>query len=119
MTDNQDQLVELNVTGMHCNNCALSVHKLLEKKGLRDVYVDFANSEVKFRSKNAVEVPEVIKDIEGLGYKVHAHDHSPDEHAYEKVENKFLFSLVFTIPLFLHMFIPFHFLHNPWCSICI
>jgi Cu+-exporting ATPase len=31
-----EQLVELNVTGMHCNNCAMSIHKLLEKKGLHE-----------------------------------------------------------------------------------
>jgi Cu+-exporting ATPase len=37
-----EQLVELNVTGMHCNNCAISVHKLLEKKGLKNILVDFA-----------------------------------------------------------------------------
>ncbi len=115
----QDQLVELNVTGMHCNNCALSVHKLLEKKGLKDVYVDFANSEVKFRSEAGTEVPGIIKDIEGLGYKVHTSEHIHDEHVHEKVENKFLFCLVFTVPLFLHMFLPFHFLHNPYVQLAL
>src|ERR1700742_4898299 len=43
-----EQLIELNVTGMHCNNCAMSVHKLLEKKGLHNILVDFAGEEVKF-----------------------------------------------------------------------
>jgi len=46
----KEELVELQVSGMHCNNCALSVHKLLEKKGLQDIYVDFANDEVKFKT---------------------------------------------------------------------
>ena len=109
----QEKLIELNVTGMHCSNCALSIHNLLEKKGLKDVYVDFANSEVKFRSPDNTLLPGLIKDIEGLGYKVQASDDFMPESIFEKVENKFLFCLIFTVPLFLHMFLPFHVLHDP------
>jgi Cu+-exporting ATPase len=108
-----EQLIELNVTGMHCNNCAISVHKLLEKKGLHDIYVDFAGEEVKFSAADDAILPEVIKDIEGLGYKVVADMENNVEPFYTKVENKFIFSLVFTIPLLLHMVLPWHFLHNP------
>jgi P-type Cu+ transporter len=107
------ELVELNVTGMHCNNCAMSVHRALEKKGLQDIYVDFANEEVKFRNSDAIPLPSVIKDIEGLGFKVYEDAGAPSEKFYEKVENRFLFSLIFTIPLFFHMFLPFHWLHDP------
>lgn len=109
----KEELIELQVSGMHCNNCALSVHKLLEKKGLHDVYVDFANDEVKYKTNDPNSTPSIIKEIEGLGYKV-SEDTAPIiEKAYEKVENKFYFSLIFTIPLFSHMFLPFHWLHNP------
>jgi Cu+-exporting ATPase len=119
--NNHDHLIELNVSGMHCNNCAISVHKLLEKKGLKDVYVDFANEEVKFRSPNERIIPEVIKGIEGLGYKVKASDQADHEHIHEKVENKFFFCLVFTIPLLMHMLLPFHWLHDPYVqlSLCL
>jgi Cu+-exporting ATPase len=108
-----EQLVELNVTGMHCNNCALSIHKLLEKKGFQNVFVDFASEEVKFSTTDESVVPDVIKNIEGLGFKVVDDINNNNEHFYEKVENKFFFSLVFTIPLLLHMVLPWHFLHNP------
>lgn len=109
----KEELVELQVSGMHCNNCALSVHKLLEKKGLHDIYVDFANDEVKYKTSDISSTPSIIKEIEGLGYKV-SEDSAPiQEKFYEKVENKFYFSLIFTIPLFSHMFLPFHWLHNP------
>ncbi|HEY5326905.1 MAG TPA: heavy metal-associated domain-containing protein, partial [Mucilaginibacter sp.] len=64
------QLVELNVTGMHCNNCALSIHKLLEKRGLQNILVDFAGEEVKFSNPHNTDIGGIIKDIEGLGYKV-------------------------------------------------
>ena len=117
----KEELIELQVSGMHCNNCALSVHKLLEKKGLHDIYVDFANNEVKFRTTNLSETSKIIKDIEGLGYKVSEESIPIAEKFYEKVENKFYFSLIFTVPLFSHMFLPFHILHNPivQLSLCI
>jgi Cu+-exporting ATPase len=106
------QLVELNVTGMHCNNCAMSVHKLLVKKGLQNVFVDFASEEVKFTAHGDFTLPQIIKDIEGLGYKVVEDATTHQEPFYNKVEHKFLFSLLFTIPLLLHMVLPFHFLHS-------
>jgi len=108
-----EQLIELNVTGMHCNNCALSVHKLLEKKGFQNVFVDFASEEVKFSTTDDSVVPDVIKNIEGLGFKVVDDLNLHTENFYDKVENKFIFSLIFTIPLLLHMGFPWHFLHNP------
>ncbi len=108
-----EELVELQVSGMHCNNCALSVHKLLEKRGLQDIFVDFANDEVKFKTNDTSVTPGIIKDIEGLGYKVSEDSIPIQEKFYEKVENKFFFSLIFTIPLFSHMFLPFHWLHDP------
>ncbi|GAB2978652.1 heavy metal translocating P-type ATPase [Mucilaginibacter puniceus] len=108
-----EQLIELNVTGMHCNNCALSIHKLLEKKGLSNILVDFAGEEVKFSTDNEAELPTIIKDIEGLGFKVieDAATHQPK--FYEQVENKFIFCAIFTAPLLLHMVFSWHFLHNP------
>lgn len=108
-----EQLIELNVTGMHCNNCAMSVHKLLEKKGLNNILVDFAGEEVKFSTDNEAELPTIIKDIEGLGFKVvdDATTHQPK--FYEQVENKFIFCAIFTAPLLLHMLFSWHFLHNP------
>jgi Cu+-exporting ATPase len=115
----KEELVELQVSGMHCNNCALSVHKLLEKKGLHDIYVDFANDEVKFKTDDPTSTPLIIKDIEGLGYKVSKDSIPIEEKAYEKIENKFYFSLLFTIPLFSHMFLPFHWLHNPYVQLAL
>lgn len=114
----QDKLVELHVTGMHCNNCALSVHKLLEKKGYQNVFVSFANEEVKFSSQEHVNVPQVIADIEGLGFRVQQEE-LPDvkEGFLAKIEHKFLFSLFFTLPLFSHMFLPLPWLHNPYVQL--
>ena len=108
-----EQLIELNVTGMHCNNCALSVHKLLEKKGLQNILVDFAGEEVKFSNTNPADLPAIIKDIEGLGYKVVDDPATQVTPFYEKVENKFIFCALLTAPLLLHMVLPWHFLQLP------
>jgi P-type Cu+ transporter len=112
-----EQLIELNVIGMHCNNCALSVHKLLEKKGLHNILVDFASEEVKFSNDDEADLPGIIKDIEGLGYKVVDDPALQITPFYEKVENKFLFCAVLTVPLLLHMILPWHFLHLPWVQL--
>jgi len=118
MNQNND-IIELNVTGMHCNNCALSVHKMLEKKGLHDVYVDFANEEVKFSGNQEMSLPAIIKDIENLGFKVYETEEIPKEAFYNKIENRFYFSLFFAIPLFSHMFLPFHWLHDPYIQLAL
>ena len=108
-----EQLVELSVTGMHCNNCAISVHKLLEKKGFHDILVDFASEEVKFSADGEAKVKEAIKGIEGLGYKVAEDASLQHEKFYEKIENKLIFCTIFTIPLLSAMLLPWHFLHLP------
>jgi Cu+-exporting ATPase len=107
-----EQLVELNVTGMHCNNCAMSIHKILEKKGLQNILVSFASEEVKFSTTDGSVLPLVIKDIESLGFKVVDDINLQSTAFYEKVENKFIFCAIFTAPLLLHMLFPWHFLHN-------
>lgn len=108
-----EQLVELNVTGMHCNNCAMSIHKLLEKKGLQNVLVSFASEEVKFSTPDQSVVPGIITDIEKLGFHVVDDIATHQTAFYDKVENKFFFCALFTAPLLLHMVFPWHFLHNP------
>jgi Cu+-exporting ATPase len=107
------QLIELNVTGMHCNNCALSVHKLLEKKGFHDITVDFASEEVKFTTDNDDAIKDAIKSIEGLGYKVVEDASTHKENFYDKIENKLIFCAIFTVPLLSAMLIPWDFLHDP------
>ncbi|RWY50284.1 heavy metal translocating P-type ATPase [Mucilaginibacter gilvus] len=108
-----EQLVELNVTGMHCNNCAMSIHKLLEKKGLQNVLVSFASEEVKFSTADQSLLPGIITDIENLGFHVVDDIATHKTPFYDKVENKFTFCALFTAPLLLHMLFPWHFLHNP------
>lgn len=91
----------------------MSVHKLLEKKGFQNILVDFASEEVKFSADDESKVKDAIKSIEGLGYKVAEDANQRVEKFYEKIENKLIFCLIFTIPLLSAMIIPWHFLHMP------
>ena len=108
----------LNVEGMTCTNCALGIKKQLEKKGLNDVDVNFATGEVLFKNEINLPIEDIKKGINSLGYKVieddvkdaHGHNHS----SISTIEKKFYFSLIFTIPLFFHMFFPHHYwINNP------
>jgi Cu+-exporting ATPase len=101
-----EQLVELNVTGMHCNNCAMSIHKLLEKKGLQNVLVSFASEEVKFSTADQSLLPGIISDIENLGFHVVDDIDTHKTPFYDKVENKFIFCALFYRPAFAAYAIP-------------
>lgn len=108
--------VELTVTGMHCTNCAIAIHQYLEKKDAKDIFVDFASDEVKFSGIAQENLREITKGIENLGFHVIT-DEAPKEHFYKKIETKFWFSLIFTIPLFAHMFIHHPLLHDPYVQL--
>lgn len=70
MQNDNLQTVELEVEGMTCNSCAMSVQKVLERNGAENVEVSYATNEAKFSRNNSVAVDKLIDDIEGLGYKV-------------------------------------------------
>ena len=106
--------ITLNVEGMDCSSCALGITKSLIKLGLKDVNVNFATGEAVFKEDKAIELRSVVSNIEGLGYKViDSKKEETGKRDWTKVEKLFYFSLLFTVPLFLHMFLPFHFLHYP------
>lgn len=105
------QYIELDVQGMTCTNCALSIEKYLKAEGLSDVQVDFSNAEVSFELIEEKKLPSIIKGINKLGYKVRE---DKDEKDSNYLERLFYFCLLFSLPLFLHMFLPIPLLHNPY-----
>lgn len=110
--------VELQVKGMTCSNCALTVEKYLKKEGMEGVMVDFSTDEVVFDTIDEKKVPQLIKGIGRLGYEVVTTPKDIDEKSgLSDVEKYFYFSLPFTALLLLHMFIPWHVLHNPWVQL--
>jgi Cu+-exporting ATPase len=107
--------VEWNVQGMTCSNCAMTVSRFLEKKGMKNVYVDFSSGAVKFAPNGNYNPSELTKGIEGLGYHIAGGEKRKKllPGWITSLEGKFFVSLVFTIPLLLHMVLPIHFLGQP------
>ncbi|MFA6925111.1 MAG: cation-translocating P-type ATPase [Bacteroidales bacterium] len=108
--------VEIVVEGMHCHNCALGIKKQLENIGFADVDVNFASGDVTFYSETNEKVELAVNKINSLGYKVISTPENIEsaKHSWFDIKKKFYFCLIFTFPLLLSMFLPFHFFHNPY-----
>ncbi len=105
----------LHVEGMTCSNCAQSITRHLQKKGLQNVLVNFEDSEVTYNDPHLLPQSTVISEINSLGYKASANISSADieKKTWTTLEKRLLISVLFTIPLLLHMWINWHWLHNP------
>lgn len=99
------------VDGMTCNNCAMGLEKQLSKKGVKDVQVSFPMQEVQF-TQSEISDDEIVKMIESAGYQVTRPADTPKEEGMHLSEKLFFFSLIFTVPLFLHMFFD----HSAWIN---
>lgn len=108
------------VEGMTCGNCALTITKVLEKKGMKNVSANAASGEVNFTMMGG-DVDAIFDTIDGLGYHVvreenheAAHDHS---HHADTQTKLLIICAVLTLPLLAHMFVRWSFLHNPWVQL--
>lgn len=107
---------------MSCTNCALTVDKYLQGKGMQQVKVNFMGGEVSFEMAADVAKKEIAKGIEGLGYHVVTGDESDakkDTRVFKNNFQRFLFCIAFTAPLMLHMIpgIHIHFLMDPYVQL--
>ena len=102
---------------MTCVNCAKSVDRFLNKQGMEDVYVNFATKEVRFQNSATIAIGDIKAGITKLGFEV-VDEHLPSA-TFWTLERKFLFALVFTLPLFAHMFVPWKPLHNHWIQLAL
>ncbi len=105
--------ITLNVQGMDCSNCALGITKTLEKQGLSNVNVSFSTGEASFELSNDVKLQKAIESIESLGYQVVDAKSSLTDTHLSKIEKRFYFTLIFTVPLFFsHMIFGHDFILN-------
>lgn len=97
--------VNWKVQGMSCTNCALSVHKYLEKSGLQNVKVNFIGGDVSFEKESTTNEISLKKGINDLGYKVVGDENEKPSKGFKFTSHlqRFLFCIIFTIPLMLHM----------------
>jgi len=119
------ETINWKVEGMSCSNCALTINKYLEKKGMRHVKVSLASGDVSFDMNDPLAVQEIKKGIGELGYKV-VDESLPAMSDTTSPMNKYLRYLLvclpFTLVLMLHMvqqWIQLHWLMNAWVQLAL
>ncbi|SEQ66647.1 heavy metal translocating P-type ATPase [Neolewinella agarilytica] len=126
------EIVEMRVDGMDCNNCAMSIQRFLERKGLEEVLVNFQTREVRYRRDDELlDVEGVRSGIRRLGFTVvETHDetgHEHHDHAHEhedKARRRLLFCAILTAPLLIgHLLMTFGvhlpLMHNRWLQLAL
>lgn len=112
--------IQWKVDGMSCTNCALSIHKYLNSKGIKEPKVNFMEGEVQFELVDTAQKPALIKGIQDLGYKVRGQEKEIEGKKWlDNNKERAFFSLIFTIPLMVHMIpgIHIHWLMNPYVQL--
>jgi P-type Cu+ transporter len=114
--------VQWKVDGMSCSNCALTIHKYLEKEGMRNVKVNLIGGDVSFETANDALKNKIAKGIEGLGYTVENGRQTKTKRLSFLTTHlqRFWFCLPFTLVLMLHM-LPghIHWLMNPYVQLAL
>lgn len=118
------ETVTWKVKGMSCTNCALTINKYLESKGAKDIKVNFIAGDVSFEINGTATKEELEKGIDSLGYHVVTENSGITKTKKTLFSNhlqRFLFCLVFTIPLMLHQLpgIHIHALMNPYLQLAL
>ncbi|HIO72869.1 MAG TPA: cation-translocating P-type ATPase, partial [Flavobacteriales bacterium] len=116
----EEQDISLSIKGMTCTNCAQLIVGAIEQTGATDVDVNFITAEAHITLPSGKVIEDVVKAVAKAGYKAFPlTDDLTDledqtrSHA-SSIEKRFYFSLLFTTPLFSHMFLPFiEILQNP------
>tara|TARA_B100000401_G_scaffold271669_1_gene185205 strand:+ start:735 stop:2828 length:2094 start_codon:yes stop_codon:yes gene_type:complete len=106
---------KLNIKGMTCANCALSIEKSLKKQGASNIHVNFSTGEATFTGN--INFLTFEKLIHKSGFKIIKDE---KEIGKSKISILFLISVVFTVPLIAHMFVgKDSFLNNPFLQLCL
>lgn len=117
---------------MDCNNCAMSIQRFLERRGLEDVMVNFQTREVRYRpDESAIDAEAIRAGITKLGFTVlessaegddeyHGHSH---EHK-DKARWRLIFCAALTAPLLIaHLLMTFGvevgLMHNRWLQLAL
>ena len=115
--------IQWKVDGMDCSSCALTIHKYLEKQGMKNVKVNSVSGDVSFEMNSDGTTTKLVKGLGDLGYQV-----ANAQQVISKRElflsthiQRFLFCLPFTLVLMLHMIpgLHIHWLMNPWLQLAL
>ena len=117
--------IKWKVEGMTCANCALTINKYLDKKGMQNIRVNPIDGEVSFEIIEGAAPKELINGINNLGYHVvdeRLGEEKTKQPFFSNQRNRLLFCLPFTLVLMLHMvenWIHIHWLMNPWIQLAL
>ncbi len=115
--------VQWKVEGMDCSSCALTIHKYLEKQGMKNVKVNSVSGDVSFEMNGGAATPKIIKGLSDLGYEV-----ANQQQATAKKKpflsthlHRFFFCLPFAFVFVLHMIfgMRMHWIANPWLQLAL
>ena len=113
LMETAEKEILLKVNGMHCQSCASTVTSTLKQQGMEDVNVSYTACEATFANPQHKDLNAIIKSINNLGYSASLPTPDKEEKVSYALEIRVAISTLLTLPLFLHMFLPIMFLHDP------
>jgi Cu+-exporting ATPase len=109
------QKVTLQVAGLHCTNCSLSLEKHLLKVGAHAPTVDYATGRTTFSLSDLDKLDPIIQSIGRLGYTVlSGPKRRVTKSRVDSLHLGTIISGILTFPMLVAMFFPHSPLHNPW-----
>jgi Cu+-exporting ATPase len=115
--------VQWKVEGMNCANCALTIHKYLEKEGMKDVKVNAIGGDVSFEIVGEYKTEDLKNGIRNLGYTVGGDQKisGKKRRILSTPLERFWFCIPFTALLMFHMVpgLHIHLLMNPWVQLAL
>ncbi len=107
--------VTLQLSGLHCTNCALSIERHLIKLGVQNPRVEYATGKASFSVASSESVSSIVHSIQNLGYDACVEgDLTVSSDRSVSIIIKLCISGILTLPLLLAMFFSDGLLHNPW-----
>jgi Cu+-exporting ATPase len=98
----------------------MSISRYLEREGMGNVLVSFATGEVTFDLAGGKSAEKVLEGIDRLGYRVIRPESKEGTGGFlPTLTAKFIFCLIFTLPLLLHMLLPWPLLSNPFFQLAL
>ena len=115
------KIISIDISGMHCASCAALVEKSVQKvKGVEKASVNFSSEKALVTvDENFVDLKELTDAVSQAGYGAHLVDKADAGFESRKRErenseyfNKFIFSLILSVPMFYFMLLDF----SPWLA---
>lgn len=112
MTSQEQRTFVLQIDGMDCSTCANTIASYLQKKGCRNVSVDYAGGMAQFNAGDDTDLDTIRKGISDLGYQVVGQTDSGKQSTINPLIIKLVTSICLTLPLMLHMISNVALLHD-------